>query len=587
MRNVNFLLWFLLIMSFAASCKDRPAGSQWTDRIESVWQQSDTALDEACRRAALLGDALTGMTTYEQRRYEQLCIRLHDKQNIMPSSPDSTQQSLDYFLRHGSETDKERAYFYLARAYQGLKDYPRAVVNFMKGVEIIEDGEAADTVIWQYSLSQLRHLYALQLRYEDELDVALKAVALADRTKTFVGWYLMDVASAYKHLRDTLHCLLYCEKSYDAIRREHFPARYASILSHQLALYTSFGRLDHADTLLNVLSNFPPKDRPQNYELNLALYFEHIGQTDTAIVHFKQYYTQARRTESRYEAAAGLQRCFMKKGDFRKAAQWGVGLYKANDSIIAQRNFEQTQRAREGFLYYRDKEAETALKQHEERIRLTAIAGFLLLSCLVMGQVAYYNARKRKLSEVIAGKEKSIASAKATISRRSEELERKKREVSRLEEKLREASRGLEDKERQLAATMKDLEQRVRINKELTRIALMSEAEDKAADVVDYFRKVAMGKEEMKPTAWKALDNAVEMLYPGFNETVQGRLGGQLREPLLQTILLLKVGLKPAQIAKIMEAKMQTVWNRVKRAEETCGDLLHECLSSSINSQSL
>ena len=587
MRNVNFLLWFLLIMSFTASCKDQPAGSQWTDRIESVWQQSDTALDEACRRAALLGDALTGMTTYEQRRYEQLCIRLHDKQNIMPSSPDSTQQSLDYFLRHGSETDKERAYFYLARAYQGLKDYPRAVVNFMKGVEIIEDGEAADTVIWQYSLSQLRHLYALQLRYEDELDVALKAVALADRTKTFVGWYLMDVASAYKHLRDTLHCLLYCEKSYDAIRREHFPARYASILSHQLALYTSFGRLDHADTLLNVLLNFPPKDRPQNYELNLALYFEHLGQMDTAIAHFQQYYTQARRTESRYEAAAGLQRCFMKKGDYRKAARWGVGLYKANDSIIAQRDFEQTQRAREGFLYYRDKEAETALRQHEERIRLTAIAGFLFLSCLVMGLVVYYNARKRKLLEVIAGKEKSIASAKATISRRSEELERKKREVSLLEDELGKASRGLEDKERQLAATMKDLEQRVRINKELTRIALMSDAEEKADDVVDYFRKIAMGKEKMKPTAWKALDNAVEMLYPGFNEAVQGRLGGQLREPLLQTILLLKVGLKPAQIAKIMEAKMQTVWNRVKRAEETCGDLLHECLSSSINSQSL
>ena len=512
MRNVNFLLWFLLIMSFTASCKDQPAGSQWTDRIESVWQQSDTALDDACRRAALLGDALTGMTTYEQRRYEQLCIRLHDKQDIMPSSPDSTQQSLDYFLRHGSETDKERAYFYLARAYQGLKDYPRAVVNFMKGVEIIENGEAADTVIWQYSLSQLRRLYDLQLRYEDELDVALKAVALADRKKTFVGWYLMDVASAYKHLRDTLHCLQYCEKSYEAIRREHFPARYASILSHQLALYTSFGRLDHADTLLNVLSNFPPKDRPQNYELNLALYFEHIGQTDTAIVHFKQYYTQARRTESRYEAAAGLQRCFMKKGDYRKAARWGVGLYEANDSIIAQRDFEQTQRAREGFLYYRDKEAETALKQHEERIRLTAIAGFLLLSCLVMGLVVYYNARKRKLLEVIAGKEKSIASAKATISRRSEELERKKREVSRLEDELREASRGLEDKERQLAATMKDLEQRVRINKELTRIALMSDAEEKADDVVDYFRKIAMGKEKMKPTAWKALDNAVEML---------------------------------------------------------------------------
>jgi DNA-directed RNA polymerase specialized sigma24 family protein len=32
--------------------------------------------------------------------------------------------------------------------------------------------------------------------------------------------------------------------------------------------------------------------------------------------------------------------------------------------------------------------------------------------------------------------------------------------------------------------------------------------------------------------------------------------------------------MKPAQIANVMDAKIQTVWNRVKRAEETCSDLL-------------
>ena len=32
--------------------------------------------------------------------------------------------------------------------------------------------------------------------------------------------------------------------------------------------------------------------------------------------------------------------------------------------------------------------------------------------------------------------------------------------------------------------------------------------------------------------------------------------------------------MKPPQIAGSMDAKMQTVWNRIKRAEETCGDLL-------------
>ena len=41
-----------------------------------------------------------------------------------------------------------------------------------------------------------------------------------------------------------------------------------------------------------------------------------------------------------------------------------------------------------------------------------------------------------------------------------------------------------------------------------------------------------------------------------------------------RTICLLKIGMKPAQIANVMDAKIQTVWNRVKRAEGICCDML-------------
>lgn len=97
---------------------------------------------------------------------------------------------------------------------------------------------------------------------------------------------------------------------------------------------------------------------------------------------------------------------------------------------------------------------------------------------------------------------------------------------------------------------------------------------DKAEDIIDYFRKVAQGKSTLKANSWKELMVAIETLYPGFLETVQERMQKQLRESLLYTICLLKIGLKPIQIARVMDAKIQTVWNRVKRAEEICGDLL-------------
>ena len=105
-------------------------------------------------------------------------------------------------------------------------------------------------------------------------------------------------------------------------------------------------------------------------------------------------------------------------------------------------------------------------------------------------------------------------------------------------------------------------------------MALMSNASDKAEDIIEFFRKVAQGQSALKPNSWKELMVAIETLYPGFLEAVQGRMHRQLREPLLYTICLLKIGLKPIQIARVMDAKIQTVWNRVKRSEEICGDLL-------------
>ena len=117
-------------------------------------------------------------------------------------------------------------------------------------------------------------------------------------------------------------------------------------------------------------------------------------------------------------------------------------------------------------------------------------------------------------------------------------------------------------------------EQKARVNKELTRIALMNIAAEKAGNVIAYFNDIASGRAQISKGAWEGLMAAIETLYPDFLETVQSRESKPLHEPLLHTICLLKIGMKPAQIAKVMDAKIQTVWNRVKRAEEICGDML-------------
>lgn len=541
MRHTLFIFIIAAALSLLCACGDNQEEQQLLDSIEQTWRQSETSFPRALARAQVLGDSVWKSSEYVQQKYNLLTIRLRDKRYIVPSSPDSALQTMVYFEGRKNAVDKERAYYYLGSAYRDLKDYPQAVSYFLKAADVAKQCEHADTLIWQSALSQLKYLYMLQLNYEEELDMALQAVELARQSGENLGWYLMDAASAYKHLNDTLHCIQYCDLSYQALplgqtqadtQKEIFPQGYGKILAHMLAIYSKYNHNEKVDTLLQHLLQLPENQRPYNYELSLAIFHENANNTDSAILHYKTYLKREKTLSGRYEASAGLQRCYLQKGDFQQAAQWGCSLYDTNDSIIAQRAFEETQRARDTYIYYRDREKEQAIVQRDERIIfISLLAGFVLLS-IVLGLVAFYNYRKKKFMEQIIGKDKEL-------------------------------------QERSM-----ELKQRKKINRELTQIALMNNATENAESVIAHFRKVSVGQAKLEEDSWRELMRAIETLYPGFHEKVQGRLQGQLREPLLRTICLLKIGMKPAQIAQVMDAKKQTVWNRIKRAEEACSDLI-------------
>ena len=507
------------------SCREDRKDGQLLGSIEQAWQLCEVSLPEAEARAEMLEDSVQKASELVRQKYSLLTIRMRDKRGMIPSSPDSARQTMSYFEGRKSTTDKERACYYLASAYRDLKDYPRAVNLFQKAADIAEQSKDADTLIWQNALSQLRYLYMLQLNYEEELDAALHSVALAKQSGKNLECYLMDAASAYKHLNDTMKSLLYCDQSYSIIKEEGSQSRHGRILASLLATYSDYQAYDKVDSLLPIVYCLPKELRPHNYELCLAKCHENKSLTDSAIVYYKVAYEKTNSVAGRYEASAGLQRCYLQKGDYRQAALWGQRLQETNDTIVAERAFEQTQRARDEYRYLRDKEAERAIVQRGERIIFfSVIAGLALLS-LVMGLVAFYHYKKKKLTEELIGKDKL-------------------------------------------------LEQKAMVNKELTRIALMNIATEKAENVIAHFHEVASGRSKLKEGSWEGLMAAIETLYPNFLETVQERLNGQMRVPLLQTICLLKIGMKPGQISQVMDAKIQTVWNRVKRAEETCGDLL-------------
>ena len=253
MRKTRFLFLLFCLLSIFCACREQNGEQQMLDSIEQTWQQAETSLAEAQVRAEGMRDSVRKSSELVRQQYNLLTIRLRDKRNCIPSSPDSAQQTASYFEGRKNDVDIERAYFYLGSTYRDLKDYPRAVNHFLKAVDIAKESDCADTLIWQNALSQLRYLYMLQLNYEEELNMALQAVALAKQSGKNLGWYLMDAASAYHHLNDTLHCLQYCDQAYRVIHAEGFPLKYGRFLSYMMAIYSDYNHYEKIDTLLQQL----------------------------------------------------------------------------------------------------------------------------------------------------------------------------------------------------------------------------------------------------------------------------------------------------------------------------------------------
>ena len=229
------MLITLCLLTLLGGCKGREENREeqlLLGSIEQAWQLCETNLSAAQTQAEVLGDSVRNASELVRQKYNLLAIRLRDKRDIIPSSPDSALRVLQYFTQRSNAVDKERACYYVGSAYRDLKDYPQAVNYFLKATDAARQGKDADTLLWQNALSQLSHLYILLLNYEEELNVAMQSVELAKASQRNLAFYLADVATAYQNLNDTLLCLQYLDEAHRAIRQENFHPRYGRTLAY-------------------------------------------------------------------------------------------------------------------------------------------------------------------------------------------------------------------------------------------------------------------------------------------------------------------------------------------------------------------
>ncbi|MBO4642374.1 MAG: hypothetical protein J5661_05915 [Bacteroidaceae bacterium] len=551
MRKYTSFLVCGIASFLIGSCRNVPKESRLTERIEYLWALSDSNLKAATEGSRRLKDSIAEAPEYARKKFDLLTIRLRHKNYQDPTCDDSIKGLVAYFDCHGTETDRMRAYYYLAATYDGLHDSPRAVENALKATSMAENGNDKDTAMWLKCYSMLSDLYRQQKNYQEAIEMALKGLGIAQESNKVDSWYIMDVASSYFLARDTLNGIKYADQAYQVFEKESDNKNL--IATDLLRLYSIIGS-SKADTLYQTL-----RDAPKNFlsESAFGQYFKCKNETDSAILHFEKHLQISTDAKRKLSASSELVALYYRKGDRENALRYALEYREANHKLQEEQQTEWTKNARGIFHYMRDKEAEARITERADRMRMALVIAIGALVILSLAATTIYNREKKKALETIVGKDLKLKEARERIRQKNRELQEKTADLEEAESQYREIQQALDRKTRQ--------------NRELMRQALLDHMENNAEEIIASFKKASQGHKKLTANDWKELMSAIETLYPGFNEEMASKLSNP-KSFLLRTCYLMKAGLSNSEIEHIMNVPHQTVWYRVKKIKAAMGD---------------
>lgn len=575
------------------------------DRIEKLWVMSDSSVEDAVRRAALLEEDIQGCSDIMvSKKYDLLNIRLRDKLYIIPASDDSIRTVVEYFDEYGTTSDKARAYYYMSSVYRDLHDSPRAITSGLRALELCTSTDVKDSLLLMHIYSNLTALYRKQLNKEESIHMALRYLYMSSNDV----WAMIDVASAYYEAKDSANALKYYDKAYNSLMADTTASTDWGNYTELMCRFTEYGIKDKAQTLYNCVCNLPESERPSNYDSTMGIYHKEHSNVDSALYYFIHRYENADNMVGKCDAAEQIMECYYTKGDYTKAADYAMKFRQANDSVIAERSFDLTRNVQAEYKYNRDREKESQIKLDAMKMqRWLLVTIIVLMNVLAVGYIYFMRKRKRLEERINKGnfrlsqlrnemeeKETSISQIREELNKSNDMLEAKRmeltevmmtmvekqKEVIEIKEKLGRSELALTDLKSQLVETDNqisklhyDLAGKSKMNKELIKELVSKELTELNTDILEIFDKSTNHRVKLSEVQWAAILANIDRQYPELKAMLEERVP-RLNVALLRTAYLMMAGLTNQQVESIMGVSRQTQWERAKKLEKYMGGIL-------------
>lgn len=515
---------------------------------------------------------------YVRSKYDLLRIRLNDKADNSPNSDILIRRLIGYFESEGSQSEKQEVYYYAGSVYRDLHDTPQALEYFFKSLDFAHNNKDCDSIMMRNTYSNLTYLQYRVQNYVNAVSMAEKELSICKQLKTDCVLPYFHLGSAYLALDSSMQAKKTFNLAYEQIKISKDISKHQNFLFYLLCDYSELGEIQRAKECFSLIEINPLVDYSAFACMAFAQYYESSNQNDSATLYCKRILEDGTDIYNMYDAAKLLYRICKKTGNREDAVKYADIYMQLSDSLDFGKRQELAATVNNEYQYHLDQKKEQTLKDERERYKNTLT--IVVMATILLASIAYilYVRRRNKhLKEVVTlsaelqrvsndekqlrryveQKEKDLETSKKSLEKSSDELNNVKRELQRVNAELSDYDEALKAKEQQLAEKMDQ-------NKTFIKLLHKSDLEGKSEDVIDAIKKTSTGRKSMSTADWKQLYQAVDELYPLFNDRLLKKLG-HFNEQQMQVCYLMRAGLSKTQIQNMTNLSRVTVWRWAKR----------------------
>ncbi len=420
---ITRILPFLLLCATLFSCRDG-------GRAEGILRTADSLMEEHhdSALAILKRDSLEICRSGKDFRlwYALSRTEADDKCYILHVSDSAIRIAAGCYDSYGSALQRVRADYLLGRVYCDMHLYGHALTSFNKAIAVDAENDSvinrykARAATWAGYVYEVKGLHKDALRY-NKLAYGYAKKAGAQVTEIYS---LRDIGRSYRDLKRNDIAIPYYQQAAKKAKTIDDANLYNMVMEELAGIYIEEGRLDEAYAALNTkFLATTDKDIASHYYI-WAMYFEKIGQLDSAVAYDKRGMKYSEISIKR-DVSLDLARLLTKQGKRDEAMEYYEKYSVYSDSVEASELKETSDMLSqvEKSIDVERKNAALASSQ----LRLAAVMSILVVVVVIasVALLGMYLKRKRK---------------------QREQLERVRR--YRLERSMKEKQRAQQNKER-------------------------------------------------------------------------------------------------------------------------------------------